>query len=186
MTASELSSVVSYNFAVVQPARGQAGIGLTLHLLLSSDAAGETTAFLQLDKRHVWSMRDTCAGVIAAHPDKYASFVAKTQASHQLNYGEKFLKTLSSSDPYANFHRRRHELAIPTEFLTRMHPARMGVPSTVAHTRGGLVFRFAMGSSEPMVFFLADDLVFLMIDTIDQAVWAAEWKRDDQRDEAGS
>jgi hypothetical protein len=186
MTASELSSVVSYNFAVVQPARGQAGTGLTLHLLLDSDAAGESTAFLQLEKRHVWAVRDTCAGVITAHPDKYASFVAKTQASHQLNYGDKFLKTLPSSDSYANFHRRRHELPIPPDFLTRMHTARTGVLSTVAHTRGGLVFRFAMRSSEPMVFFLADDLVFMMVDTIDQAVWAAEWERDDLRDEAGS
>jgi hypothetical protein len=58
-----------------------------------------------------------------------------------------------------------------------MHPARTGVLSTVAHARGGLVLRFAMGQSEPMVFFLADDLVFLMADTIDQAVWAAEWQR---------
>ena len=186
MTASELSSVVSYNFAVVQPARGQPGTGLTLLFLLNSDAAGESTAFLQLDKRHVWTLRDTCAGVITAHPDKYASFVAKTQASHQLNYGDKFLKTLAASDPYANFHRRQHELPIPPDFQTMMHPAQTGVPSTVAHTRGGLVFRFAMGSSEPMIFFLADDLVFLMVDTIDQAVWAAEWERDDQPDRAGS
>jgi hypothetical protein len=180
MTASELSSVVSYNFAVVQPARGQPGIGLTLRFLLNSDAAGETSAFLQIDKRDVWTVRDTCAGLITVHPDKYASFIAKTQASHQLNYGDKFLKTLAASDPYANFHRRRHELPIPPDFRTMMHPARTGVPSTVAHTRSGLVFRFAMGSSEPMIFFLADDLVFLMIDTIDQAVWAAEWERDEQ------
>ena len=182
MIASELSKVVSYNFAVVQPARGQAGIGLTLRLLLDSDAAGETTAFLQLDKRHVWTMQDTCAGMIAAHPDKYASFVAKTQASHQLNYGDKFLKTLSAADPYANFHRRRPELPIPPDFQTTMHPAKTGVPSVVAHTRDGLVFRFAMGSSDPLIFFLPDDLVFLMVDTIDQAVWAAEWKRNDWPD----
>jgi hypothetical protein len=186
MTASELSRVVSYNFAVVQPARGQPGIGLSLHLLLQSDAIGETRSFLQIEKRHVWAIHDTCTGVITAHPDKYASFVAKTRASHQLNYGDKFLKTLPSSDPYANFHRRRHELAIPPEFLTTMHPARTGVLSTVAHARGGLVFRFAMKKSEPMVFFLADDLVFLMVNTIDQAIWAAEWERNDQRDEAGS
>ena len=186
MIASELSSVVSYNFAVVQPSRGQAGIGLTLRLLLNSDAVGETTAFLQIDKRDVWAIRDTCAGVIAAHPDKYAAFAAKRQASHQLNYGDKFLKTLAASDPYANFHRRQPELPIPPDFQTVMHPAQTGVPSTVAHTRGGLVFRFAMGSSEPMIFFLADDLVFLMVDTIDQAVWAAEWERDDQPDRAGS
>jgi hypothetical protein len=185
MTASELSSVVSYNFAVVQPARGQPGIGLSLLLLLHSDANGETRSFLQIEKRHVWSIRDTCAGVATARPDKYAAFVAKTRASHQLNYGDKFLKTLPSSDPYANFHRRRHELAIPPKFLTAMHPARTGVLSTVAHARGGLVFRFAMGSSEPMVFFLPDDLTFLMMDTIDQAVWAAEWERNDRRDETG-
>ena len=186
MNASELPRVVSYNFAVVQPARGQPGIGLTLRLLQNSEVAGETTAFLQLDERHVWSVRDSCASVMAAHPDKYASFVAKTQASHQLNYGDKFLKTLPQSDPYANFHRRRHELPIPPDFLTAMHPATTGVPSTVAHSRGGLIFRFAMNDSEPMVFFLADDLVFLMVDTIDQAIWAAEWERRDQRDEAGS
>lgn len=186
MIASELSSVVSYNFAVVQPGRGQPGIGLTLHLLLNSAAGGEATAFLQIDQRHVWTMRDTCAGVIAVHPDKYAAFVAKTRASHQLQYGEKFLKTLGASDPYANFQRRRHELPIPPDFQTTMHPARTGVPSTVAHTQGGLVFRFAMGSSEPLIFFLADDLVFLMVDTIDQAVWAAEWERDDQRNGASS
>ena len=185
MTASELPHVLSYNFAVVQPGRGLAGIGLTLYLLLNSDAGGDTTTLLQLDKRHVWALRDTCAGVISAHPDKYASFIAKTHASHQLNYGDKFLKTLPASDPYANFHRRRHELTIPPDFLTAMHPARTGVPSTVAHTRGGLVFRFTLGAAEPIVFFLADDLVFTMVDTIDQAVWAAEWERDNQRDETG-
>lgn len=181
---SELSIVVSFNVAVVQPARGQAGIGLTLRLLLDSGVLGETTPLLQLEKRHVWAVHDTCAGMITAHPDKYASFVAKTRASHQLSYGDKFLKTLSSSDPYANFHRRQHALAIPQDFLTTMHPRRIGVLSTVAHTRGGLIFRFAMEFSEPMVFFLADDLVFLLLDTIDQAVWAAEWERDDPRDEA--
>lgn len=186
MNASELPRVVSYNFAVVQPARGQAGIGLTLRLLLDSEVSGETTAFLQLKTQNVWAMRDNCASVIAAHPDKYAAFIAKTQASHQLNYGDKFLKTLPLSDPYASFHRRRHELPIPPDFLTTMHPVTTGLPSTVAHSRGGLIFRFAMDASEPMVFFLADDLVFLMVDTIDQAVWAAEWERRDQRDEAGS
>ena len=186
MNASELPHVVSYNFAVVQPARGQAGIGLTLRLLQDSEAAGETAVFLQLDEQHVWLVRDSCASVIAAHPDKYASFIAKAQASHQLNYGDKFLKTLPLSDPYANFHRRQHELPIPPDFLTTMHPATTGVPSTVAHSRGGLIFRFAMNTSEPMFFFLADDLVFLMVDTIDQAVWAAEWERRDQRDEADS
>ena len=186
MTASELPSAISYNCAVVQPARGQAGIGLTLYLLLNSDAIGENTSLLQIEKRHVWAILDTCAGVITAHPDKYASFVIKTQASHQLNYGDKFLKTLSLSDPYANFHRRRHELVIPTDFLRTMHPTSTGVLSTVAHTQSGLVFRFAMKSPEPMVFFLADDLVFLMVDTIEQAVWAAEWDRNDQSDEAGT
>ena len=185
MTASELASVVSYNYAVVQTARGEAGIGLSLHLLLHSDANGETCSLLQIEKRHVWTLQDSCAGVITARPDKYASFIAKTRASHQLNYGDKFLKTLSSSDPYANFHRRRHALAISPEFLTSMHPARTGVLSTVVHARGGLVFRFAMGSVEPMVFFLPDDLAFMMVDTIDQAVWAAEWERNDQRDETG-
>jgi hypothetical protein len=181
MTASELSMVVSYNFAVVQAARGQPGIGLSLHLLLHCDGIGETRSFLQIEKNHVWAIHDICTGVITAHPDKYASFVAKTRASHQLSYGDKFLKTLPSSDPYANFHRRRHELAIPPEFLTMMHPATTGVLSTVAHARSGLVFRFATAVSEPVAFFLADDLVFLMADTIDQAVWAAEW----QRTEAG-
>ena len=183
MTASELFRVVSYNFAVVQPGRGLPGVGLTLHLLLDSDAAAETTAFLQLEKCHVWGLRDTCAGVITAYPDKYAAFVAKTRASHWLSYGDKFLKTLPASDSYASFHRRRHELPISTDFLTMMHPARTGTPSTVAETRGGLIFRFTLGSEEPMVLFLADDLVFLMVDTIDQAVWAAEWERDDLRDE---
>jgi hypothetical protein len=181
---SELSIVVSYNVAVVQPARGQAGIGLTLRLLLDSDVLGETTSLLQIEKRHVWAVHDTCAGMITAHPDKYASFIAKTRASHQLNYGDKFLKTLSSSDPFANFHRRRHELPIPPDFLTTLHPRSTGVLSTVAHTRTGLIFRFAMTSSEPMVFFLADDLVFLLLNTIDEAVWAAEWERDNSGDGA--
>ena len=183
MTASELFRVVSYNCAVVQPGRGQPGIGLTLHLLLDSDAAGETTAFLQLEKSHIWALRDTCAGVITAHPDKYASFVAKTRASHQLSYGDKFLKILPAADAYACFHRRWHELPISPDFLTTMHPANTGVLSTAAPTRGGLVFRFTLISAEPMVVFLADDLVFMMVDTIDQAVWAAEWTRDDLRDE---
>ncbi len=186
MTASELPTVVSYNFAVVQQSRGQPGLGLTLRLLMQSATGGESTCFLQLDKRHVWALRDTCASVISAHPDKYSGFMAKTQASHQLNYGDKFLRTLPATDPYACFHRRRHALAIPPAYLTTLHPSSLGVPSTVAHTRNGLVFRFTMGSAEPLVFYLPDDLVFLMVDTIDQAVWAAEWERDDQQDAAGS
>lgn len=180
MTDSEILRVVSYNHAVVQPGRGQPGVGITLHLLFVSDTAGETTEFLQFDKRHVWTLRDTCAGVINAYPDKYASFVAKARASHQLNYGDKFLKTLPAADCYANFHRRRSGLAIPPDFLSTMHPPKTAVPITAVPTRGGLVFRFAVGAAEPMAFFLADDLVFLMAETIDQAVWAAEWERDDQ------
>jgi hypothetical protein len=35
-----------------------------------------------------------------------------------------------------------------------------------------------------MVFFLADDLVFLLLNTIDEAVWAAEWERDNSGDGA--
>ena len=185
MTASELPTVVSYNFAVVQQSRGQPGLGLTLNLLMQSATGGETTCFLQLDKRHVWALRDTCASVIAAHPDKYSAFMAKTQASHQLNYGDKFLRTLPATDPYACFHRRRHELAIAPAYLTTLHPSSMGVPSTVAHTRNGLVLRFAMGPGEALVFYLPDDLVFLMVDTIDQAVWAAEWERNNQQAAGG-
>ena len=186
MTASELPTVVSYNFAVVQQSRGQPGLGLTLRLLMQNATSGESTFFLQLDKRHVWALRDTCASVISAHPDKYSAFMAKTQASHQLNYGDKFLRTLPATDPYACFHRRRHALTIPPSYLTTLQASSMGAPSTVAHTRNGLVLRFAMGSAEPLVFYLPDDLVFLMIDTIDQAVWAAEWEHDDQHDATGS
>lgn len=181
MTASELPTVLSFNFAVVQQARGQPGLGLTLYLLLQSASGGETTCFLQLEKQHIWTLRDTCVSVISAHPDKYGAFMAKTQASHQLSYGDKFLRTLSPTDPYACFHRRLHELGIPPAYLTTLHEGSMGTPSTVAHTRNGLVFRFVMGADGPLVFYLPDDLVFLMVDTIDQAVWAAEWERNDQR-----
>lgn len=177
MDECEPSRVVSYNVAVVQPDRGQPGIGLTLYLLLSSETNSETTVFVQLCKRHIWSLLDACAGVISARLDKYASFVAKTRASHQLSYGDKFLKTLPATDFYANFHRRRHSLVIPPAFLTTMQPAETGVPSKFAHVPGGMVVQFAFGAANPMVVFLADDIVFLMAETIDQAVWAAEWER---------
>lgn len=186
MTKPELPRVVSYNFAVVQPARGLPGIGLSLHLLLRGDAGGETRTFLQLEKRQVWVLRDACAAASTDHPDQYASFLAKTRAAHQLNYGDKFLKTLPSTDPYANFHRRWNELAIPAEFLTAMHPAQTGVLSTATLSRGGMVCGFMMKHGETLAFFLPDDLAFQMVDTIDQAVWAAEWERDERLDDADS
>jgi hypothetical protein len=186
MTAATLPTVLSTNFAVVQEGRGQPGIALTLHLLLRGADGVESSFFLQLAPSDIWTLGDACASLAAACPDRHAAFMAKTQASHQLNYGDRFLKTLPAGDPYAQFHRRRHELAIPVAFRTALHGHNLGVPNDLAQMRNGLRLRFALADGESFACLMPHDLVFLLADTIDQAVWAAEWQRDGQPDEAGS
>lgn len=183
MTAA-LPTVLSSNFAVVQEGRGQPGIALTLHLLLRTVNGLESNFFLQLAPSHVWILGDAIACLAAACPDRHAAFMAKTQASHQLNYGDKFLKTLPLGDPFAEFFRRRHELTIPITFRTSLHANYLGIPNELTQTRDGLVLRFALASGEPFACLMPHDVVFLLADTIDQAVWAAEWQRDNQQDKA--
>lgn len=186
MTSPELPSVLSYSSAVAQQARGQPGLGLTLYLLLQNAAGEDSSCFLQIARRDIWALRDACATVMPDNADKYSAFMAKVQASHQLNYGDKFLKTLPPTDPFGRFHRRRDELRIPKIHLESLNQAYTGVPMNAAQTRTGLVLRFVMSSGEQFAFHMPYDLVFLLIDTIDHAIWAAEWERDGQPDEAGS
>jgi len=185
MTSPELPSILSYNSAVVQQARGEPGLGLTFHLLLRNTSGGDSSCFLQIDRRHIWTLRDACVTVMPDNADKYSAFMAKVHASHQLNYGDKFLKTLPPADAFRCFHGRRGELPIPKSYLQALHPARIGVPVGATQTKNGLVLRFAMESAEQFAFHMPYDLVFLLIDTIDHAIWAAEWERDGQPDEAG-
>jgi hypothetical protein len=186
MTSLELPSLLSYHSAVVQQARGQPGLGLTLHLLLQNAAGEDSRLFLQIARAHIWALRDACATIMPGNTDKYSAFMAKVHASHQLNYGDKFMKTLPLTDAFGRFHRRRNELSIPKTWLETLHEACSGVPASANETRNGLVLRFAMGSGEQLAFHMPHDLVFLLIDTIDNAIWAAEWERDGQPDEAGS
>jgi hypothetical protein len=186
MTSFELPSVLSYNSAVVQQARGQPGLGLTLYLLLQNTAGKDSKLFLQIARAHVWALRDACAPVMAGNTDKYSAFMSKVHASHQLNYGDKFMKTLPSTDAFGRFHRRRDELSIPKTWLESLHEACVGTLLSADETRNGVVLRFAMGSGEPLAFHMPHEVVFLLIDTIDHAIWAAEWERDGQPDEAGS
>jgi hypothetical protein len=186
MTSLELPSVLSYNSAVVQQARGQPGLGLTLHLLLQDAGGEDSRLFLQIARAHVWALRDACAIVMPGNTDKYSAFMSKVHASHQLNYGDKFMKTLPSTDVFGRFHRRRDELSIPKAWLETLQEACTGVPLGADITRNGLELRFAMGSGEPLSFHMPHEVVFLLIDTIDHAIWAAEWERDGQPDEAGS
>jgi hypothetical protein len=96
------------------------------------------------------------------------------------------MKTLPSTDVFGRFHRRRNELAIPQTWLEALHEPCIGVPLSADETLNGLVLRFAMGSGEPLGFHMPHEVVFLLIDTMDHAIWAAEWERDGQPDEAGS
>ncbi len=176
MTAVDLPVVVAYQFAVIQPARGQPGIGLTLHLLLMT-ASGESTFFLQLTPSSVWELRDACLGLAATHADHYQNFLAKRRASHQLNYGDKFLKTLPAKDAYGLYYRRKHELPVPVMFRTMLFPENTGVLVEAAARSQDLILRFSLMSSTRFGCVLHHDLAFLLVDSIDEAIWAAEWKR---------
>lgn len=178
------SPVVAYQFAVIQAARGQPGIGLTLHLLLQG-ASGESTAFLQLEPASVFAVRDACVNLAAQHQDEFQHFLAKKRASHQLNYGDKFLKTLPANDPYGLFHRRQQELVMPVTFRTMLQKENTGTLVESVQTSGGLTLRFSLTSSADFVCRLPHDLAFLLVDSIDQAIWAAEWERGGAAD-AGS
>ena len=176
MTATDLPVVVAYQFAVIQEARGRPGIGLTLHLLLQ-EAAGESIVLLQLEPAQVWVVRDACEGLAQNDTGHYQNFLAKKRASHQLNYGDKFLKTLPPSDAYARFYRRQDELPVPLAFRTRLHEENKGVLLGSAQTPQGLVLRFSLMSSTQLNCRFPHDLAFLLADSIDQAIWAAEWER---------
>jgi hypothetical protein len=184
MTAADLPVVVAYQFAVIQQARGQPGIGLTLHLLLK-DASGESTFFLQLTPSSVWEVRDACASLASRHADHYQNFLAKRRASHQLNYDDKFLKTLPAKDAYGVFYRRQGELPVPVTFRTTLHQENTGILVEVVPTSQGLVLRFSLVSSPHLGFLLPHDLSFLLADSIDEAIWAAEWERGGVADAAG-
>lgn len=184
MTATDLPVVVAYQFAVIQQARGQPGIGLTLHLLLH-DSAGESTFFLQLEPASVWKVRDVCAGLAARHADHYQNFLAKRRASHQLNYGDKFLKTLPTKDTYGLFYRRQGELPIPLTFRTTLHRENTGIFVESMATFLGLILRFSLMSSTDFGCHLPYDLAFLLADSIDEAIWAAEWERGGLADATG-
>lgn len=176
MSATDLPVVVAYQFAVIQQARGQPGIGLTLHLLLN-DTDGESTFFLQLEPASVWKVRDACAGLAARYADHYQDFLAKRRASHQLNYGDKFLKTLPAEDAYGLFYRRQDELAVPLTFRTTLHAENMGIFVESMPTSLGLILRFSLMPSTDFGCRLPFDLAFLLADSIDEAIWAAEWER---------
>lgn len=184
MNATDLPVVVAYQFAVIQQARGQPGIGLTLHLLLTG-SSGESTFFLQLEPASVWDVRDACAGLAASHPDRYQDFLAKRRASHQLNYGEKFLKTLPAKDAYGLFYRRQHELPVPVEFRTRLRQENTGILVESMPLSQGLVLRFSLMPSTDFKCHLPHDLAFLLADSIDEAIWAAEWERGGVADAPG-
>lgn len=184
MTAANLPVVVAYQFAVIQQARGQPGIGLTLHLLLK-DASGESTFFLQLTPSSVWEVRDACVGLASRHADHYQNFLAKRRASHQLNYGDKFLKTLPARDAYGVFYRRQDELSVPVTFRTTLHATNTGILAEAVPTSQGLILRFSLTVSRQPGFLLPHDLVFLLADSIDEAIWAAEWERGGVADAAG-
>jgi hypothetical protein len=184
MTATDLPVVVAYQSAVIQQSRGQPGIGLTLHLLLK-DGSGESTFFLQLEPSSVWEVRDACAGLAARHADQYQTFLAKRRASHQLNYGEKFLKTLPAKDAYGLFYRRQNELPVPVTFRTMLHHENTGTLVEAVPTSQGLSLRFSRMSSTNFGCLLPHDLVFLLADSIDEAIWAAEWERGGVADATG-
>lgn len=176
MTAADLPVIVAYQFAVVQQSRGQPGIGLTLHLLLQH-ASGESSFFLQLEPQAVWEVRDACAGLAIPYPDRYQNFLAKRRASHQVNYGEKFLKTLPAKDAYGLFFRRQDGLAVPLDFRTALHPENTGTLLEAASTSQGMVLRFSLTAYGDFSCRLPHDLAFLLVDSIDEAIWAAEWDR---------
>lgn len=176
MTAIDLPVVVAYQFAVIQQARGQPGIGLTLQLLLN-DSAGESTFFLQLEPASVWNVRDACTAFAARHPDHFQDFLAKKNASHQLNYGDKFLRTLPAKDAYGLFYRRKGELSVPLAFRTVLHRENAGILVASMPTSLGLILRFSLISSTGFGCRLPHDLAFLLVDSIDEAIWAAEWER---------
>lgn len=184
MTATDLPVVVAYQFAVIQQARAQPGIGLTLHLLLT-DASGESTFFLQLEPASVWEVRDACAGLAARDADPYQNFLAKRRASHQLNYGDKFLKTLPAKDAYGLFYRRQYELPVPLTFRTALHQENTGILVESLPLSQGLILRFSLKSSADFGCRLPHDLAFLLADSIDEAIWAAEWKRGGVPDATG-
>ena len=184
MTATDLPVLVAYQFAVVQEARGQPGIGLTLHLLLQ-DASGESTAFLQLEPASVFAVRDACVRLATQHDGQFQHFLAKKRASHQLNYGDKFLKTLPSNDPYGLFYRKQKELAMPVTFRTTLQTENTGTLVESVQISHGLILRFSLMSSTDLVCRLPHDLAFLLVDSIDQAIWAAEWERGGVADAAG-
>lgn len=177
MTATDPPVVVAYQFAVIQQARGRPGIGLTLQLLLN-DSAGESIFFLQLEPASVWKVRDACADLAARHVDHHQDFLAKKRASHQLNYGDKFLKTLPAKDAYGLFHRRKGELSVPLGFRTTLHRENRGVFLESTPASLGLVLRFSLMASTVFGCRLPPDLAFLLADSIDEAVWAAEWERE--------
>ena len=177
MTVTDLPVVVAYQFAVIQQARGQPGIGLTLQALLR-DSAGESVFFLQLEPASVWKVRDACADLVVQHVDGYQRFLAKKHASHQLNYGDKFIRTLPASDAYGLFHRRKGELSVPPAFRTILHRENTGVFLESTPTPLGLVIRFSLTASTVLGWCFPDDLAFLLADSIDEAIWAAEWERD--------
>lgn len=176
MTASDLPIVLSHRYAVVQEARGQPGIGLTLHLLLQA-GADESLCLLQLEPSQVWRVRDVCVALASRDPGRYQEFLAKRSASHQLNYGDKFLKTLRSDDAYGRFHRRYAELAIPVAFRTGLQPENTAVLSGALQSSDGLVLRFSLAASSNFGCVFPHDLAFLLADSMDEAIWAAEWER---------
>ncbi|WP_194711795.1 hypothetical protein [Noviherbaspirillum soli] len=184
MTATDLPVAIAYQFAVIQQARGQPGVGLTLHLLLHG-SSGESTVFLQLEPALVWKVRDACAGLAALHADHYQNFLAKRRASHQLNYGDKFLKTLPAKDAYRLFHRRQGELAVPLTFRTTLQRENMGILVESTPTSLGLILRFSRMPPADLVCRLPHDLAFLLADSIDEAIWAAEWERGGLADAPG-
>jgi len=184
MTATDPPVVVAYQSAVIQQARGRPGIGLTLQLLLN-DSAGESIFFLQLEPASVWKVRDACADLAAPHVDHYQNFLAKKRASHQLNYGDKFLKTLPAKDAYGLFHRRKTELSVPLAFRTIFHQENAAIFVESTPTPLGLILRFSLVSSKAFACRLPHDLAFLLADSIDEAIWAAEWERGGLSNAAG-
>lgn len=176
MTATDLPVVVAYQFAVIQQARGCPGIGLTLHLLLRG-ATGESTFFLQLEPAVVWKVRDACMGLAVPHADHYQHFLAKRRASHQVNYGEKFLKTLPGNDAYGTFYRRQAELPIPLGFRTTLYREHTRMLVEAAPSSQGLILRFSRTAPGDFACRLPHDLAFLLANSIDEAIWAAEWER---------
>jgi hypothetical protein len=153
--------------------------------LLLKESSGESTFFLQLQPASVWEVRDVCASLAARHADHYQNFLAKRRASHQLNYGDKFLKTLPAKDAYGLFYRRQDELPVPIAFRTTLHQENTGILVESAPTSQGLILRFSLMASVDFGCRLPHDLAFLLADSIDEAIWAAEWERGGVADAAG-